>query len=268
MDNVIGMQEGTRLRQVALVATELDHVVKALETELGLRSPYHDPGVAEFGLRNAVFSLGDSFLEVVSPLRAGTTAGRYLEKRGGDCGYMAIFQVPEMAEARRRVRDLGVRIAWTADLSDMAGTHLHPRDVPGAIVSLDWAQPAGSWRWGGPDWAGRVPEHGSGGIVGLAVAAVEPITMARRWGSVLGIDAQVFDAVGVNPDLDTGATRSTLTLDGGRQTVRFIGSPSSRLEGIADVTVALDDPPSRPGEAVDIGGVRFVLTSSAQEESG
>ena len=73
------MGEEIRLRQVALVATDLDTVVKALETELGLRSPFHDPGVSEFGLHNAVFSLGDSFLEVVSPVRAGTTAGRYLE---------------------------------------------------------------------------------------------------------------------------------------------------------------------------------------------
>src|SRR6516162_2036529 len=158
------MGEEIRLRQVALVATDLDTVVKALETELGLRSPFHDPGVSEFGLHNAVFSLGDSFLEVVSPVRPGTTAGRYLEKRGGDSGYMAIFQIPDLAEARRRVAELGVRVVWTADLPDMAATHLHPKDVPGAIVSLDWALPPGSWRWGGPVWTGRAPEHGAGGI--------------------------------------------------------------------------------------------------------
>jgi hypothetical protein len=257
------MREGTRLRQVALVATDLDPVVKALETELGVRSPYHDPGVGEFGLHNAVFSLGDSFLEVVSPLRAGTTAGRYLDKRGGDGGYMAIFQVPDMPEARHRVRDLGVRIVWTADLPDMAGAHLHPKDVPGAIVSLDWAEPAGSWRWGGPDWTGRVPEHGGGGIVGLAVSAVAPVMMARCWGSVLGIDAQVVDGARVDRDLEADPTRATLTLDG-QQTVRFIACPSSRSEGIAEVTVAIDEPPSKPGEAVEIGGVRFVITSSAQ----
>jgi hypothetical protein len=259
------MREGTRLRQVALVATDLDPVVKALETELGVRSPYHDAGVSEFGLHNAVFSLGDSFLEVVSPLRAGTTAGRYLEKHGGDGGYMAIFQVPDIAEARSRVRDLGVRIVWTADLPDMAGTHLHPKDVPGAIVSLDWATPAAAWRWGGPEWTGRAPEHGAGRILGLAVAAVEPIAVARRWASVLGIDAGIVDGEGVDPDLEADATRSSLTLDNGRQTVRFIGCGPGCAEGIVEVTVALDERPSPPGRAVDIGGVRFVLTSPGQE---
>ena len=253
------MGEEIRLRQVALVATDLDTVVKALETELGLRSPFHDPGVSEFGLHNAVFSLGDSFLEVVSPVRAGTTAGRYLEKRGDDGGYMAIFQVPDMADARRRVCDLGVRVVWTADLPDVAATHLHPKDVPGAIVSLDWARPPGSWRWGGPDWAGRVPPHGGGGILGLTVAAVEPITVARRWASVLAVDAD-------GPD-DAGAAAARLTLDHGHQAVRFVACPSSGAEGIAEVTVALAELPAGPAKAVEIGGVRFVLSSPGREES-
>jgi hypothetical protein len=127
---------------------------------------------------------------------------------------MAIFQVPDMAEARHRLQDLGVRIVWTADLPDMAGTHLHPKDVPGAIVSLDWAEPAGSWRWGGPEWTGRVPEHRGGGIVGLAVSAVDPVTMAKRWATVLEINAQVVEGPSIDPDGEAGATRSTITLDG------------------------------------------------------
>jgi len=30
-----------------------------------------------------------------------------------------------------------VRAVWAADLPGMAGTHLRPKDLPGAIVSLD-----------------------------------------------------------------------------------------------------------------------------------
>ena len=36
-----------------------------------LGEPFDDPGVAQFGLRNAVFAIGDTFLEVVSPSSAG-----------------------------------------------------------------------------------------------------------------------------------------------------------------------------------------------------
>jgi hypothetical protein len=245
----------TRLRQVALVANQLGPVVGGLRTELGLTRPFHDPGVAEFGLENAVFSIGDTFLEVVAPVRPDTTAGRYLEKRGGDGGYMAIFQVPDLAQARRRVADLGVRVVWNADLSDMAAIHLHPKDVPGAIVSLDWAQPAGSWRWAGPDWAGRVPTYRSGGILGLTIAALEPAAVARCWASVLGSEAKVAAAS------DSPAHRAAISLDDGRQRVRFVSCRSARSEGIAEVTVALDDPPPNSGAALEIGGVRFVLVA-------
>src|SRR5262249_5880592 len=81
-----------RLRQVALPAAAVDPTLAALQRVLGLGEPFRDPGVTEFGLVNGVFALGDTFLEVVSPARPGTTAGRWLERRGGDAGYMAIFQ--------------------------------------------------------------------------------------------------------------------------------------------------------------------------------
>jgi len=158
------------LRQVALVARDCGQVAGELSQAFGWPAPFADPGVGRFGLTNAVFAVGDTFVEVVAPVQPDTTAGRYLDKRGGDGGYMAIFQVADLAEARHRVASLGVRVVWTtADLPDMAGTHLHPRDVPGAIVSLDWANPEQSWRWAGPAWTARVPEYAPGGLTGLTI---------------------------------------------------------------------------------------------------
>jgi hypothetical protein len=90
-----------RLRQVALAARRLAPVADELERQLGLHPPFHDPGVGSFGLENSVFAVGDTFLEVVAPVKDDTTAGRYLDRRGGDCGYMAIFQVDDMAAVRR-----------------------------------------------------------------------------------------------------------------------------------------------------------------------
>src|SRR5476649_479980 len=77
-----------RLRQIALVGKDLDAAEADIRAILGLDYAYDDPGVGKFGLKNAVFPIGETFLEVVSPRQAGTTAGRLLEKRGGDGGYM------------------------------------------------------------------------------------------------------------------------------------------------------------------------------------
>ncbi|HTC60533.1 MAG TPA: hypothetical protein VK691_10510, partial [Solirubrobacteraceae bacterium] len=141
---------GVRLRQAVLVAQELEPVAAALRTALGLGEPFRDPGVGEFGLANTVFAVGDCFLEVISPTRPDTAAGRYLTRRGGDGGYMAIFDLEDLDGARSRALGLGVRVVWQLDLPDISGTHLHPADTRGAIVSLDQSRPYGSWRWGGP----------------------------------------------------------------------------------------------------------------------
>ena len=180
---------GPRLRQVALVAHDCEKTAATLQETFGWPDPFHDPGVGEFGLINAVFPVGDTFVEVVSPVQPDTTAGRYLARRGSDSGYMAIFQMPSLEEARRRVADLGVRVVWKVDLEDIAGTHLHPKDIPGAIVSLDWASPTSSWRWAGPAWTGTAPDHpagghrrhhGRGGRPGRGGSAVGPGAWARR----------------------------------------------------------------------------------------
>jgi catechol 2,3-dioxygenase-like lactoylglutathione lyase family enzyme len=230
----------TRLRQVALVARDCGAVAGQLRHALGLGPPYHDPGVGQFGLTNAVFAVGEDFLEVVAPAQPDTAAGRYLERRGGDGGYMAIFQVPDLAAARRRLADLGVRVVWTADLPDIAATHLHPGDVPGAIVSLDWAAPPQSWRWAGPAWTGRAPGPGPGGVRGLTIEVSDPPAAARRWAAVLGL-----------PGAD-GGNATVVELPGSGQRLRFVPARAGHGEGITAVTIA-----GLTGGPRLIGGVRF-----------
>ena len=237
------MLTGPRLRQVALVAHDCGQVADELRAAFGWGEPFHDPGVGRFGLTNAVFAAGDTFVEVVAPVQAGTTAGRYLERRGGDGGYMAIFQVPDLAAARARLPGLGVRVVWTSDLPDIAGTHLHPKDVPGAIVSLDWAEPARSWRWAGPAWTGRVPEHApGGGVTGVTIEVADPAAAAARWAAVLGV---TWAASG---------TAAGIELAGWGQRLRFEPARPGQGEGITAVSVA-GLPAGRAARV--IGGVRF-----------
>ena len=177
-------------------------------------------------------------------MRDGTTAGRYLDRRGGDAGYMAIFHVDDLDAARSRLPGLGVRVVWQVDLPDIAGTHLHPRDVPGAIVSLDRADPEGSWRWAGPRWIGSAPEDREpGGITGITVESPDATSLAERWAAVLGAPAE----------------GTTIVLDDGRQAITFVAGSD---EGISDVRV------SRPGRSgtVEVGGVRFHLEDLPREE--
>jgi len=220
-----------RLRQVVLAAADLEPVAAALRRELGLGEPFADPGVALFGLRNAVFALGDRFIEVVAPAGTEPTAvDRWLERHGGDGGYMLIFQLDDLAAARGRVADLGIRIVWSVDLPDISGTHLHPADLRGAIVSIDRADPPDSWRWAGPGWTGRTGTGAAGRVEGVTVRVAQPESVAARWAEVLG---------------------------GPAPGVRF--EPAARDRGVTDVTVAVPEAVRRGRDAVMIGGVRFHL---------
>ena len=172
-----------RLRQAVLAARDLEPAVARLRAELALGEPYTDPGVAHFGLRNAVFAIGDTFLEVVSPAEEGTAAGRLLDRRGGDCGYMAMFQVDDLTATRQRARAAGVREVFEVELEDMAEVHLHPSDMRGAIVSASRPEPPDSWRWGGEGWAERSAPCG---VAGMTVAVADAVAASERWTKVLG----------------------------------------------------------------------------------
>jgi hypothetical protein len=241
-----------RLRQAVVAAVDLDATSAALEARLGVKDPFHDAGVGHFGLANAVFTLGDTFIEVVSPTQQDTAAGRQIARAGGDCGYMCMFEVADESATRARIAGAGARLVHDHSHPDIVDLHLHPKDVPGAIVAIDITDPVGSWRWGGPAWQARVPEHGSGGLLGLTVAVHDPGKVATLWAQLLGVDA----------DTDT------VVLDDGAQDVVFVDAGPTEVERIVEVRAAT---PGHSGETT-IAGVRFVCsppaaTSAATGES-
>ena len=222
---------------MVLAAHDLEAATAALEAALPVKDPFRDPGVGHFGLANAVYAFGDTFIEVVSPTQPDTAAGRYLERRGGDCGYMVMFEAADEQALRDRLASMNVRLVHDHSHPDIVDLHLHPKDVPGAIVAVNVCTPPGSWRWGGPAWTGTIPDHGPGGVVGLTVAASEPAALATRWAGVLGVDV-----------VDSGET-FTLALSSAHQ-VSVV--PGDGVDGIVGVTVdgTLEQP-------VEICGVRF-----------
>jgi hypothetical protein len=229
-----------RLRQVAFAARALDPVVAELTAQLGVTGAFNDPGVGVFGLRNAVLPVGDTFLEVVSPVQADTAAERYMARRGGDCGYMVMVQTPDSDRDRRRAAELGVRVAWSIDLDDIRGTHLHPRDLGGALLSLDAAVPPESWRWAGPDWQHQPRSRVARAIVAVEMQCDAPDTVARRWAALLDRPVQS----GAND------TRQ-IALDQG--SLRFASGPRG-ADGVTVVDVAA---PARAGTEVTICGTRL-----------
>src|SRR5271167_2595530 len=214
-----------RLRQIALVAQDLKAARAEITGALGLDYGYDDPGVGKYGLRNAVFPVGTTFLEVVSPKTPATTAARLLEKRGGDGGYMVILQVDDLAAARARVHAAGARVVDQTDKDGAAFTHIHPKDIGGAILSIDRMIPKERWEWGGPHWTEHVRTDVSVAIIGAELQAEDPGRMAARWAAVLG-----------RPAAQTGGGWN-ITLDEGE--IRFVTAHDGRGDGLGGFDVAV-----------------------------
>lgn len=217
-----------RLRQIALLARDLEKTAADLSAVLGLEIAFRDPGVAAFGLRNAVLPVGDSFLEVVSPVRDDASAARLLARRGGDCGYMVIVQTDDLDVARARMERAHVRIVFehAHPAGHTATIHLHPRDVGGAILSLDTSVPAAAWDWAGPDWERHVATGVVTGLAGVTLAGDDPAGLAAHWGSLLGRSASALGG-GVFAIALEAATLCFVPAAGGRD--GFVG---------ADITIA------------------------------
>ncbi len=244
-----------RIRQIVFAVRNLAPGRSQLAPLLGLCAPFRDPDVAVFGIDNAVYVFGDQFIELISPMQDGTAAGRALDRRG-DGGYMLLLQTDDFDRDRARIAKLGVRTVWQAEFDDIRAMHLHPKDLGGAIVSVDQPEPAAGWRWGGPDWQPQTGRASEQRVVGTTIEANDPHVMAARWAEVLGLEA---------PLAAEGGHR--LALEGGQ--IDFIAT-TDREEGIVGFTLEVVDPPvvieaARRlgllvnGDAVDAFGTRLVL---------
>jgi hypothetical protein len=178
-----------RLRQIALAATDLEGSVAALCDVLGIEVGLRDPGVGVFGLDNAVMPVGETFLEVVSPVRDDATAKRWIARRGGDAGYMLILQCDDVAAQGRevaRAEGAGAKKVWEGEHAGGRTAHFHPREL-GAILSLDGMPAWNEWVWAGPTWRDHVRTDTTTAIVGAELASADPGKLAARWGAVVGV---------------------------------------------------------------------------------
>ena len=248
-----------RLRQICLVARELAPAIDDLKAVFGLEVCHVDPGVRVFGLENSLLPVGNQFLEVVAPVEENTAAGRYLDRRGGDGGYMVITQCDDSAPRRKRVEELGVRIAFRIDRPDYQGMQLHPRDTGGSFLEIDWQRggdaPDGPWWPAGPDWRPARRTEVVSAIRAAELQSPDPERLARRWSEIVEIQLTRDDA-----------GRPLLSLE--NATIRFVEATDGRGEGLGGVDLAVVDRgrlfeaagarglPIR-GDCVVVGGTRF-----------
>jgi hypothetical protein len=179
------------LRQICLVAPALEPVVSDIAAIMRLEVCYRDPHVSKYGLENALLPVGSILLEVVSPVREGTAAGRFLDKSGGRGGYMAIFACDDPDGRAARANALGVRTANVIDHPPYHGVQLHPRDCRAAFIELNHTDGSddvlGPYPPAGPDWQRAIRRDLTSALTEVELQSPDPASLAAHWGRILDV---------------------------------------------------------------------------------
>ena len=216
-----------RLRQICLVARDLKPVEEQLNKVLGINVCFRDPGVGFFGLENALFPIGNQLLEVVAPIQENTTGGRYLDRRGGDGGYMVITQCDNHVVRRERVKELGIRIAHQFDNDNFLNMQLHPKDTGATFFEIDEQLGKGAheldgpWAPAGPDWQKAKNTDLVDRIIAAELQCDNPEVVARKWSDISEVKLE-----------------DDLTLNLQNSSLRFVPCLDGRPEGLGGLDIS------------------------------
>ena len=285
-----------RLRQICLLARDLEWTSNVLNAAFDAPVVFRDPRMAAGGtLTNTHIRLGDSFLETVCPSdlawQQSTTQTRLLE-RNGDCGYMAIVQVPDVAAASRSMAEQGsgtgiVSGSWNvcpgAPGSGLAGVEsgpyilgeslpkdpdtvsgvnvqFHPKDF-GTLAEIqenwpgqiDFPNNKGTYHPAGNTWQKDVDARPHGGVT-TGFAAVE---IAPRGNDPEAVCKQWMNGLGAGCSIALD-NPSTLNLAYG-QTMRFVEPGTDGRTGVVGVDLWAAPGAHKRFESIEICGVKWTL---------
>ena len=291
-----------RLRQICLLARDLEWTTGVLTTLFDAPVVFRDPRMAAGGnLTNTHIRLGDSFLETVCPSdlawKNSTTQTRLLD-RNGDCGYMAIVQVPDVSIASRSMASQGSgrgivsgdwNICPATPGSGLAGVEsgryvlgeplpknpggisgvnvqFHPADF-GTLAEIQENWPdhnvfpknKGAYFPAGNTWQREVDVRPYG-CVTMGFAAVE---IAPRSEDPVAVCRRWMAGLGAGSWIDP-LEPAVLRLAGG-QSMRFIEPRSSDKTGVVGVDLWTVPDTDKKFNSIDFCGVTWKLVEHVEE---
>ena len=126
-----------RIDHIGVAVEDLGAALELYAGSLGL-TDVHRETVAEQGVEAVLLDVGDSHVELLSPLSEETPVGRFLAKRGPGLHHVA-YQVHDVGEALNQAREAGLRLIDETPRTGIRGTQvafLHPATAGGVLTEL------------------------------------------------------------------------------------------------------------------------------------
>jgi methylmalonyl-CoA/ethylmalonyl-CoA epimerase len=127
----------SRIDHVGIAVRDLDAAVRLYEARLGLRSSGRERLDAE-GIEIAMIPIGESRLELITPLDPSSRLHRFLERRGEAVHHIA-YAADDVSVALERARGAGAQLIDESARPGAHGTRIafvDPKSVCGVLTEF------------------------------------------------------------------------------------------------------------------------------------
>jgi methylmalonyl-CoA/ethylmalonyl-CoA epimerase len=129
----------TRIDHVGIAVPDLDEAIAYYRDNFGM-TVEHEEVNEEQGVREAMLRVGDSpsCIQLLAPLHADTTIGKFLAKNGPGIQQMA-YGVDDIEKTSAELREKGVRLLYDEPRNGTAGSKvnfIHPKSGGGVLIEL------------------------------------------------------------------------------------------------------------------------------------
>lgn len=126
-----------RVDHVALAVSDLEASIEHYQRIWGLTLAHREV-VADQGVEEAMFRLGDTYLQLIAPLSADTSVARFIERRGEGLHHIA-YEVDHIEEALASAREQDLMLIDEEPRAGSRNTRIafvHPKSNHGVMVEL------------------------------------------------------------------------------------------------------------------------------------
>lgn len=126
-----------KIEHVALAVSNLDEAIALYRDLWGLELEHRET-VEDQGVEEAMFSLGDSYIQLLAPLSPDTTVGKFIERRGEGLHHIA-YEVDNIVSALAKLKEAGSKLIDETPRAGSRGTRVafvHPAGNRGVLVEL------------------------------------------------------------------------------------------------------------------------------------
>ncbi len=127
----------TEIDHIGIAVPSLDDAVELYRATLGL-APLHAEKIESQGVREVLFKVGSSYVQLLEPLGPDTPVGRFIERRGPGLHHVG-YRVEDVTASLAELKERGVRLVDEVPRIGSMGNTIafaHPEAFGGVLVEL------------------------------------------------------------------------------------------------------------------------------------